>query len=131
MAKVEKNYNPLIIKFCCYSIVLIQLEDTSYRMKIILGHSVKNVEVSSDPETVIPELFSTPFTKVSETAISERKNAVKNLLLENRFPVTEDNEILRIEDALSIEPPYELHNCICNNSIILDRIQTLLSTINK
>ena len=100
-------------------------------MKIILGHAVKNIELSSDPETIIPELFSASCKKISKSMISERRNAIKKLLLENRFPVVEDNEVLRIEDTLSIEPPYEMENFICDNSIILNRIQTLLSSVIK
>ncbi|XP_033225512.1 uncharacterized protein LOC117178267 [Belonocnema kinseyi] len=113
------------------SIVLIQPEDSNYQMKIILGHAVKNIEVSSDPETIIPELFSAPSVQISKSVISERRNTIKKILLENRFPVTEDNGIIRIEDALSIEPPYELDNFICDNTIVLDRIQKILSSVIK
>lgn len=116
--------------FVC-SIILIQPDDTTYRMKIIMGHAVKNIELSSDPVTIIPELFCPSMTNLSEKNLIERKNAIKKLLDENRVPFTEDNDIIQIEDVLAIKPPYQLENFVCNNRNVLIRIQTILSAVIK
>lgn len=101
---------------------------TQYRLKIIFNHAIKNIEVISKTERFVPELFLP--AKLSQTIITKRKNIVMQLLLNNRFPVKEENDILLIEDSVSIEPPYYPENCTCTNSIILTRIQNILTHVN-
>ncbi|OAD56032.1 Gem-associated protein 6 [Eufriesea mexicana] len=99
-------------------------------LKIIFGHAIKNIEVCSTKLYELPELFTNAPTNILQTTLEERKNAVINLLQKNRFPVREQNHILTIENVLSIKPPYEPADCICiNNSIILGRIQDLLTSV--
>lgn len=115
-----------------YSVVLLQpKESTIYSLKIISGHSIKNIEITSEGEKILPELFLPSYTKISQATITERKNIIKHLLLKNRFPITEEGDILKIEDTVTIEPPYYPENCICTNSIILNRIQNILTCINN
>ncbi|XP_012271829.1 gem-associated protein 6 isoform X2 [Orussus abietinus] len=110
------------------SVVLVTSEENSeLRLKVILGHAVETIEVSSEPGRIIPELFAAPTIKMSQPELAERKRAVKELLSNNRFPVEEENDVLRIKGVLSIEPPYVPASCICTNEIILRRIQSLLS----
>lgn len=99
-------------------------------MKIIMGSSIKNVECSSDAEVLLPEMFITPRIHFTDEELVKRKSVVTKLLLENRFPVTEEKGILCIEDTVKIEPPYLSENCVCTNSVILNRIQTLLARIS-
>lgn len=97
-----------------------------------MGHAVKKIDLFSEAEIIIPELFSPSMTRnLSETKIIERKNAIKKLLNEHRIPFTEDNDVLQIEDVLAIKPPYELENFICTNRNVLTRIQKILSSIIK
>lgn len=116
-----------------YSIVLLQPEKPlTYCLKIISDHSVKNIEVTSEEEKMMPELFPPSSTKVSQVTITERKNIVKQLLLENRFPIKEEGHTLKIlEDIVTIEPPYYRENCTCTNNIILNRIQNILAHVNN
>ncbi|XP_015600758.1 gem-associated protein 6-like [Cephus cinctus] len=104
--------------------------DDKMQMKIIIGHAIKDIIESSEPNpSPIPELFLAPSVKLPASVVSAKKEKIKKFLLENRFPVLEDKEILQIEGVLSIEPPYGLEQCICNNEIILARIQSLLSDL--
>lgn len=105
-------------------------KSTLYRLKIIFGHAIKNIDVTSKTK-MIPELFLSSPIKISQTTITERKKIVMRLLLENRLLVREENNILRIEDAISIEPPYYPENCICTNSIVLSRIQNILRWVKE
>lgn len=114
-----------------YSIVLLQSKTSmQYRLKIIFNHAIKNVEVTSEAEMLVPELFSLSPAKLSPTMVTKRKNIVMQLLLDNRFPVKEENGILLIEDTVSIEPPYYSENCICTNSVILNKLQNILTYVN-
>lgn len=89
---------------------------------------MKSIEVRSDKPSDLPELFTNSIDLLPST-LEERKNAVIKMLKENRFPVTQEKGVLIIENVLSIKPPYEANDCVCDNSIILGRIQNLLSRI--
>ncbi|XP_066603773.1 gem-associated protein 6-like [Prorops nasuta] len=111
------------------SIVLIQCEGLEKeRLRVILGHTIKNIKVFTE-EQIIPELFSSALENIPRSVLIERKNKLKTILINNRFPVTERNDTLYIQDIVSIEPPYKFENCICTNSIVLNRIQKILSNI--
>lgn len=103
---------------------------TQYRLKIILNHAIKNVEVTSEAEMFVPELFSVSSAKFSQVMVTKRKNIVMQLLLDNRFPVKEKDGILLIKDTVTIEPPYYPENCTCTNSIILNKLQNILTNVN-
>jgi len=117
------------ILFC--SVVLLQSgKSAQYKLQIISGHAIENIEVISEAKTAVPELFLSLNRKFSLTTIAKRKCIVMQLLLENRFPIREEGDILMIENIMSIEPPYYPENCICTNSIILGRIQNILTHAN-
>jgi hypothetical protein len=100
-------------------------------LKVIMSESIKNLECSFDNEFLLPEMFAPPKIHLTDDEILQRKNSVMKILLENRFPVTEEKGNLCIEGTVKIESPYGPENCICLNSIILNRIQTLLSHISN
>ncbi|XP_011858198.1 PREDICTED: gem-associated protein 6-like [Vollenhovia emeryi] len=113
------------------SVVLLQAEtSTQYHLKIIFNHAIKNIEVTSEAEVLVPELFSLSPANLSEVTVTKRKNIVMQLLLDNRFPVKEEDDILFIEDTVSIKPPYYPENCNCTNSIILNKVQSILTHVN-
>ncbi|XP_029159764.1 gem-associated protein 6-like [Nylanderia fulva] len=110
------------------SFVLLQSDTTmQHRLKIIFNHAIKNIEVISETKKILPELFLPE--KLSQEVV-KRKGIVLQLLLDNRFPVKEENDVLMIEDTVSIEPPYYPENCTCSNSIILTKIQNILTRAN-
>lgn len=114
------------------SVVLLRTEeDNRYNLQIVFGHAIQNIELISQAETHLPELFQTSTDKFSPSDLKKRKNIVKQYLLENRFPVTDVNDILYIEDSVSIKPPYDAEHCICTNSIILSRIQNILRSVKE
>ncbi|XP_020282080.1 gem-associated protein 6-like, partial [Pseudomyrmex gracilis] len=110
------------------SIVLLHTtKSTKYSLKIIFGHAVKNINVIAETTTIIPELFlqNLPCKELSQELIAKRKDIVVKVLSDSRFPVSEKNNTLLIEDIMVIEPPYYPENCKCNNSIVLSRIQNI------
>ncbi|XP_076173259.1 gem-associated protein 6 [Ptiloglossa arizonensis] len=110
------------------SVVLLQTCQHN-RLKIIFGHAIKNINIRSDKPCDLPELFMNTPKNLFQSSLEERKSAVIKMLQQNRFSVKEEEDILTIENVLSIKPPYESRDCICANSIILGRIQNLLSRI--
>ncbi|XP_043251773.1 gem-associated protein 6-like [Colletes gigas] len=110
------------------SVVLLRTCQQNY-LKIVFGHAIKNIKIRSDKPHDLPELFMNAPTNLLQSSLEERKNAVIKMLQENRLSVKEDEDILTIENVLSIKPPYEPNDCVCTNSIILGRIQNLLARV--
>lgn len=107
-------------------------ESGEFNLNIITGPSVKEINVCTDEEGYqIPELFPTKAYELSKSELLKRKQQVEEVLKKNRFPVIDCNGTLKIEEMLTIEPPYRPENCICANEIILSRIQDILSSISS
>ncbi|XP_043510398.1 uncharacterized protein LOC122528867 isoform X2 [Frieseomelitta varia] len=79
------------------SVVLLQGCEQD-NLKIVCGHTIKNIEICSSEPCRLPELF-TNVPKNIQTAVGERKSAVIKLLQENRFPVKQYNR-QRIQNSL-------------------------------
>ncbi|XP_011706230.1 PREDICTED: gem-associated protein 6-like isoform X2 [Wasmannia auropunctata] len=96
------------------SIVLLQSKTSKqHRLKIIFSHAIQNVEVTLEAEMFLPELFLSSPAKLSQVMVTKRKDTIMQLLLDNRFPVKEEKDILWIEDTVLIEPPYYPENWPC------------------
>ncbi|XP_001601860.1 gem-associated protein 6 [Nasonia vitripennis] len=115
------------------SVVLMQPVEgeEKMKMKILMRPAIQNIECSFDTKVILPEMFVPPPNHYSQEELLRRKNSVMKLLIENRFPITEDKGVLCIEETVRIEPPYGPENCICLNSIVLNRIQTILNRVSK
>ncbi|XP_018569928.1 uncharacterized protein LOC108909937 [Anoplophora glabripennis] len=95
-----------------------------YETVFVLYHAIKSVKILSDKA-------DESYLKSVEPKSFEDKDIKKNVLkkwLEHMFiNVVESGDYLKIDDHLVIVPPYGSDNCICNNTIILDRIQKIIS----
>ena len=110
--------------------------DSNVDVEIIMGHSVKGIDVIDDNvkdyETVMNALFKPKQESLSVSEMKEKQKKLKSWFLKNRLPVTEtgeNSEILSISDAVTIQPPYEEENCFSTNEIILGKIQGLIKTM--
>lgn len=121
----------------CFSVVLItKAENQTYSMHIVLKESIKSMEISTDiPENQrninLKELFLNKHltdSSGSKKRQAEQKEKVKAWLLKNMIPVTEEEDILKM-DSLQIHPPYGAEQCYCSNQIVLSRIQQLLNAM--
>ncbi|XP_015180663.1 PREDICTED: gem-associated protein 6-like [Polistes dominula] len=114
------------------SVVLLETkEDNHQNLKLVFGHAIKNIELTTQAETSLPELFQLPNNQLSLSDIKKRKNIVKDYLLKSRFPVVDIDDILCIEDSVSIKPPYDAEHCVSTNVIILNRIQDIIRNIKE
>ncbi|KAK0181782.1 hypothetical protein PV327_004032 [Microctonus hyperodae] len=112
------------------SVVLIERENEKFHVKVIVGHSINNIQMISNSTLHLPQFFNLAYHPMTDVELSDRRKEIKKLFAQNRFPVTEHNDILEIENMLFIEPPYNLENCICTNPIILNRVYNILSQLN-
>ncbi|XP_014604527.1 PREDICTED: gem-associated protein 6-like [Polistes canadensis] len=114
------------------SVVLLQTkEENHHNLKLVFGHAIKNIELTEQAETSLPELFQLSTNQLSLPDIKKRKNIVKEYLLKSRFPVIDIDDILYIEDSVSIKPPYDAEHCVSTNVIVLNRIQDILRSIKE
>ncbi|KAM9313974.1 gem-associated protein 6-like [Pholidichthys leucotaenia] len=114
------------------SLVLVTLTEDSGSVRVVMGHAVQDVEVlgNADPET--EERLQSAFTASTAPSpdpkeLTRRKERVRSWLQENRVPVEEEGDELRVAGGvLTIGAPYGPEDCRCANQIILDRIQRLI-----
>lgn len=109
--------------------ILIQQEDNKkFNAKVLVGHSIDKIELTTNAGMNLPEFFPMTQLNLSPIQLTERKEAIKKLMIEKRLSIKDNNGVLIIENMLSIEPPYQIENCICSNAIIMSRIQNILQT---
>lgn len=96
-----------------------------------MGHTISAIEISQPPEGW-RERINPEISQGSLECTKEKKHAIQNWLSKNLLPVVDVDGVLLVHSGqLSITPPYGPEDCISNNSIILGRIQHLLSNMPK
>lgn len=94
--------------------------------RMVLHHSIKSLVVLNIDrlETYINE---SSLTSDSNLDIKQRKRMLKERFQNMCLNVDDSGDCLKIDDNIVILPPYEPENCICNSTIILERIQNILN----
>lgn len=119
--------------FLC-SVVLVNFrEDGGAAVQVVMGHAVGEVKVlqEADQETTqrLQTYFLPPRTRgLDPEELSRRRSRVRRWLEQNRVPVEEERDELRVAGVLTITAPYGPEDCCSSNQIILDRIQKLIKT---
>lgn len=102
-------------------------------MKVVLGHAVKEVQVlragDEDTERKMKSLFIPSVNQnFSSRELEERKKSMHAWLEKNLIPVTDEGDVLRVANVLTISAPYEAEQCSSSNEIILARVQSLVKS---
>ncbi|XP_028133884.2 gem-associated protein 6 [Diabrotica virgifera virgifera] len=92
---------------------------------MIMHHAIESLEELPEP---VNESY---LEETSEHNSKERKYAVKKWLKKMMINVKESGDYLKVDDHLVIVPPYGPENCICNNTIVLEKVQNILETMPK
>ncbi|XP_017295830.1 gem-associated protein 6 [Kryptolebias marmoratus] len=113
------------------SVVLLNFREDAALVHVVVGHSVKNVEVLQEPDPEMTERlrsFFLPLTTpiLDPEELRHRRARVRQWLKKNWLPVDEDRDELRVAGVLTITAPYRPEDCCSSNQIILDRIQKLI-----
>ncbi|XP_043920958.1 gem-associated protein 6 [Protopterus annectens] len=120
------------------TIVLVQfLEDRQPSVVAVMGHAVQKVEVLREGDNSMSEkltaLLMPERQAYSQKQLEQKKQTLKDWLLKNRIPVTEqgrNKEVLCVAGVLTVAPPYRSEDCSSSNQIILSRIQSLIQSQN-
>ncbi|CAD6211896.1 GSCOCG00003887001-RA-CDS [Cotesia congregata] len=105
------------------SVILLEpAEEGKFNGKIIIGHSIRNIEISTNPGIDLPDLFPANEKKLTAAELNERREKIKERLAINLFNPVDNNGVLEIQGVFSIEPPYERENCVCTNPIVMSRL---------
>lgn len=112
------------------SVVLVSFGE-AVAVRVVMGHAVEAVEVlrAADDETAkrLRSVFLPPRSpSLDPKELRQRRDAVRRWLQENRIPVEEEGEELKVAGVLTIAAPYSAQDCRSSNQIILDRIQKLI-----
>lgn len=112
------------------SVVTVRNEDEITTINIFPGHAIKSLEsIEVKHESGSREPCNKINTPVIEENLNEKKVAVKAWLTKNLVDVNEDGMSLKVGDDLVIEPPYDNEHCYSSNTIILQRIRTVLKNM--
>ncbi|XP_061589143.1 gem-associated protein 6 [Cololabis saira] len=113
------------------SLVLVNFQESGSSVRVVLGHAVEDVQVlqAADEETaerLQTTFLSTATVPLDPAELRARRAAVRRWLEQNRVPVVEEDEELRVAGVLTVLAPYGPDDCCSANQIILDRIQRLI-----
>ncbi|KAI5101380.1 gem-associated protein 6 [Silurus meridionalis] len=116
------------------SIVLVTFEEKrSASVKVVLGHAVKDVQLikagDDDTDRKMKSLFTPAGSQEFSTEeLEERKKDLRAWLEKNLIPVTDEGDVLRVANVLTISAPYDSEQCSSSNEIILARVQSLVES---
>uniref|UniRef100_A0A8C1NXK2 Gem (nuclear organelle) associated protein 6 n=1 Tax=Cyprinus carpio TaxID=7962 RepID=A0A8C1NXK2_CYPCA len=116
------------------SVVLLSVQESERpSVRVILGHAVTDVQIlrrgTEETERQMKSvLLPDRAQSLSAEELKSRRESVRLWLEQNRVPVTEDGEVLRVANALTISAPYRPGDCSSANEIILSRVQSLVES---
>lgn len=101
--------------------------DLDFVTKIVLNHAIKSLTILPD-EKIESYITSSEHqkTNLSSDITEQRKKGLKEYFQNMCLNVEESGDCLKIDDNLVIVPPYGPENCICNNTLVLERIQNII-----
>lgn len=113
------------------SMVLVTFKEEGASVRVVMGHAVEEVEVLQEADEETAERLRTAFLPQNSPSLDPdelktRKGTVLRWLQQNRVPVEEDGDELRVAGVLTITAPFGPEDCCSSNQIILDRIQKLI-----
>lgn len=99
----------------------------------MLGHAVREVQVlreaDGETEKKLRSLLTPAGCQVfSDVELKERKESLHAWLEKNLIPVTDEGDVLRVANVLTISAPYGAGQCTSSNEIILARVQSLVES---
>ncbi|KAK2869539.1 hypothetical protein Q7C36_001410 [Tachysurus vachellii] len=114
------------------SLVLVTFEEKrNASVRVVSGHAVRDMQIlrAGDEETekMMRSLFTPAASQEFSTEeLEERKKDLRAWLEKNLIPVTDEGDVLRVADVLTISAPYGPEQCSSINEIILARVQSLV-----
>lgn len=98
-------------------------------LDFIMYHSIKTFEVTSDAvHSVTNEEVTDDAVEDSPELLTRRKRLLE-WLRRNLIEVEEKGSSLVLADQSVITPPYGPEQCMCSNTIVLERIRTIISNM--
>lgn len=102
-------------------------------VRVVLGHAVRDVQLlragDEDTERKMRSLFAPAGSREFSTEeLEERKEDLRAWLEKNLVPVTDEGDVLRVANVLTVSSPYGPEQCSSSNEIILARVQALVES---
>ncbi|XP_026215922.1 gem-associated protein 6 [Anabas testudineus] len=113
------------------SLVLMDFREEGTLMQVVMGHAVEEVQVLQEADKETADRLRSSFLPLRTCSLDpdelrRRRGIIQNWLEQNRIPVVEEADELRVAGVLTIRAPYGPEDCCSSNQIILDRIQRLI-----
>ncbi|KAL1496985.1 hypothetical protein ABEB36_008022 [Hypothenemus hampei] len=110
-----------------YKSVVLHTRDSSpnkHDAVLVLYHAIESIEVIS--EEIKQGYLNGAVPERDMCNVDFEKRRLIKWLKQMGIDATESGDNLEITDHLLIVPPYGIDDCICNNTIILERIRNLI-----
>ncbi|KAG7306737.1 hypothetical protein JYU34_008165 [Plutella xylostella] len=108
------------------SVILSVPSEDTFKVHLILGHSILNISETTPPNDKRPQKQNT--VKLTEEEILARKNQVFSWLKKNLLPVVEKENSIDIGNV-SLMPPYGVSDLCTDNAVIAVEIRKILENI--
>ncbi|KAJ3654798.1 hypothetical protein Zmor_013961 [Zophobas morio] len=103
---------------------VVLINTTTNRLELILSHAMKSFNVF--PDTRNEDFLRDNVNNVNPEDFVQKKLKLTKWLKHMFLDVKEDGDTLRVEDHLIIGPPYGKSECMCDNTIVLERIRNII-----
>lgn len=122
----NKEHNGLI---CAIDPVYktVVLQDKCSQHVFIMYHAITTFEVL--PDTKVNLFNDLQKDEVQNEDLELRKSRLMRWLRHMFIEVKEDGSNLQVEDYLVIGPPYTTEDCLCDNTIVLERIRKIIDVM--
>ncbi|RZB39282.1 Gemin6 domain containing protein [Asbolus verrucosus] len=106
-----------------YKTVVLVNKESEPNLEFVLYRAIKSFKVLSDATD--EDFLHNSDGVCTEEALQIKLKLVK--WLKHMFiDVKEDGDLLRVEDHLTIGAPYGKEDCMCDNTIVLERIRNII-----
>lgn len=122
----KKTHEGIIYIIDPLSKTVILTNDLCNNLEIITFHAINSfVYLSESPVKTFTFQNSGSAAQNSE----ESKEKLIKWLEQNHLKVTEKDCVICVEDQVTIEAPYGIEQCFCSSTVVLERIQDLISCL--
>lgn len=98
-------------------------------LEIITFHAIDGIlQLSESPIKTFKFQNSVTATHTARNS-EETKESLKKWLKQNHLKVTEQDSVICVEDQVTIEAPYGIEQCFCSSTVVLERIQDMISNL--
>lgn len=106
------------------------------KVSIINGKKIESISliaksIDEEPTVDLHDLITPKPHSLSESELEVNKEKLLSWLKRNKLNVSLEGKNIKVEDYVTILPPYTAESCMASNEIILQRIQSIIGNMKE